>query len=107
MLAVVHWLISVNNLVDRVLFAIKAHPVDPHDTYHVRFKNIVEEVSVATGGRYKIEAYVIPTPAMNACAVSNFNQRAAITITEGLLARLNRLNNVVSASRLMDESPAK
>lgn len=88
--AAVHWLTSTNRLIDRVLTAILAKPLDPGDTYHARLKNIIEEVSVATGGRHQIEAYVIPTPAMNACAIADFSGRSAIAVTEGLLARLNR-----------------
>jgi len=88
--AAIHWIGSTYQLVDRVLTAILAKPIDPDDTYHQRFKHVIEEVSVATGGRYQIEPCVIPTPAMNACAVADFNGRTAIAVTEGLLARLSR-----------------
>lgn len=88
-LAVLHWSVSSYRLIDRVLFAVSAKPLDPGDTYHGRLKNIIEEVAVATGGR-RIEPYVISTPAMNACAVADFSGRSAIAVTEGLLARLNR-----------------
>jgi len=88
--AALHWAVSTQRLVDRVLTAILAKPLDPNDTYHQRLKNIIEEVSVAAGGRYQIEPYVMPTVAMNACAVVDFNRRAAIAVTEGCLARLNR-----------------
>src|SRR3989338_2526490 len=90
LIAAVHWAFSTHRLVDRVLTTILAKPLDPNDTYHQRLKNIIEEVSVATGGRYQIEAYVMPTVAMNACAVADFNKRAAIAVTEGCLARLTR-----------------
>ncbi|MBI4003861.1 MAG: M48 family metalloprotease [Candidatus Omnitrophica bacterium] len=89
-IAALHWAVSTYRLVDRVLTAILAKPLDPTDTYHQRLKNIIEEVSVATGGRYQIEPYVMPTVAMNACAVADFSGRAAIAVTEGCLARLNR-----------------
>jgi len=85
-----HWLSSTHRLVDRVLVALLTRPLDPNDTYHQRLRNIVEEVGVATGGRYRIEPYVISTTAMNACAVADFQGRAAIAVTEGLLARLSR-----------------
>ena len=90
LMAACHWIGSTARLVDRVLVTIRANPLDPDDTYHNRLKHIVEEVSVATGGRYRIEPFVIATTAMNACAVSDFNGRAAIVVTEGSLARLNR-----------------
>ncbi len=85
----IHWVVSTDQLVDRVLATVLAEPLDAEDTYHGRLKNIVEEVAVATGGR-RIEPYVIPTPAMNACAIADFSGRCAIAVTEGLLARLNR-----------------
>jgi heat shock protein HtpX len=88
--ALLHWAVSTPWLVDRVLAAVLARPLDPADTYHARLRNIVEEVTVATGGRHRIEPCVIPTPAMNACAVADFSGRAAIAVTEGLLARLTR-----------------
>ena len=90
LIAAVHWAVSTHRLVDRVLTAVLAKPLDSNDTYHQRLQNIIEEVSVATGGRYQIEPYVMPTVAMNACAVADFSGRAAIAVTEGCLARLNR-----------------
>ena len=44
---------------------------------------------MATGGR-KIEGMVIPTSAMNAFALMDFEGRSVIGVTEGLLARLTR-----------------
>lgn len=85
-----HWVYATHRLLDRVLDAVRARPLDAQDTYHAKLANIVEEVSVATGGRYRIEPRVIPTTAMNACAVSDFSGRAAIAVTEGLLSRLSR-----------------
>jgi len=88
--AILHWLCSTPHLVDRVLATILAKPLDADDTYHRQFQNIVEEVTVATGGRHQIEPFVIATPAMNACAMTDFSGRAALAVTEGILARLNR-----------------
>lgn len=89
-LAALHWAASTLRLVDRALLAVRATPLDAADTYHGRFRNIVEEVSVATGGRYQIQPAVIMTSAMNACSVADSRGRAAIAVTEGLLARLTR-----------------
>lgn len=86
----VHWLTSIHHLVDRVMATLRARPLDPGDTYHQRLRNVVEEARVATGGRYQITPYVIPSSALNACAVSDFDRNAAIAVTEGLLARLSR-----------------
>ena len=84
-----HWVVSTHRILERTLEAIGARPLDVGDSYHTRFSDIVAEVIVATGGR-SITPYVIPTPAVNACAVSDFDGRAAIAVTEGALATLNR-----------------
>lgn len=87
--AFMHWTISVSNLINKILSIMRAQPPDRNDFYHQMFKNIVEEVSVATGGQ-KIEAVVVPSMAMNAFALSDFNGRSVIGVTEGLLSRLSR-----------------
>ena len=84
-----HWSISIHNLVGKILNLMRAQYTDLRDTYHQMFQNIVEEVSVATGG-IKIEAVVVPSMAMNAFALSDFNGRHVIGVTEGLLSRLSR-----------------
>jgi len=88
--AAIHWLLSVNNLTGRVMAMLQARPLDPGDTYHQRLQHVVEEAGVATGGRYQITPYVISSSALNACAVADFDRRAGIAVTEGLLARLTR-----------------
>ncbi|MBI4669370.1 MAG: M48 family metalloprotease, partial [Elusimicrobia bacterium] len=87
--ALAHWLISINNLMERLLRALGAEPPEEKDAYHQLFKNIVEEVSIAIGGR-PLKAVVIPSAAMNAFALEDFNRQAVIGVTEGLLARLSR-----------------
>ncbi|MFC1704532.1 M48 family metalloprotease [Candidatus Omnitrophota bacterium] len=89
LIGVIHWTFSTYNLIQKLSFAVDAKPIDPQDTYHQYFKNIVDEVSVAVGGR-KIEANVIPSSAMNAFALADFEGRAVIGVTEGLLSRLSR-----------------
>lgn len=88
-LTALHWMTSMHRLFERVKAAIGASPPDAGDTYHAVLTNIVQEVSVATGGR-AIEGYVINTPAVNACAFTDFDGRAAIAVTEGALALLSR-----------------
>ena len=88
--SVLHWIYSTRNILRRILEeAIGAYPADPRDAYHSKLLNITEEVSLALGGR-PIQAWIIPSPAANACAVSDFHGKAAIAVTEGLLAVLNR-----------------
>ena len=89
-LAGLHWISAIPRLIDRVLIVLMAQPLVPEDRYHQQFRNVVEEVGIAVGGRYQITPYVIPTTALNACAVANFNREAALIVTEGLLARLSR-----------------
>lgn len=88
-LAGLHWSLSIQNLVPKILKIIDAKPLNPKDTYHQMFHNILQEVSIATGGM-KIEGIVIPTAAMNAIALADFSGKQIIGVTEGLLARLTR-----------------
>jgi len=87
--AFLHWSFSTDNLIAKMCLAVGALPADPKDTYHQYFKNIVDEVSVAMGGR-RIQAAVIDSVGMNAFSLEDFEKFAVIGVTEGLLARLNR-----------------
>ena len=84
-----HWYITTHNLIKKILGVLGAEKLKDNDSYHQMFRNIIDEVSVATGGT-RIEGVVIPTMAMNAFALSDFEGRNVIGITEGVLARLNR-----------------
>lgn len=88
-IGLLHWWTSTSNLINKICGLIGALPVDLKDTYHQYLKNIVEEVSVAIGGR-PLEAWVLPSVSMNAFALEDFNGRAVIGVTEGLLTRLSR-----------------
>ncbi len=89
LIGLIHWLSSTSNLIRRMSLAVGAIGADVKDTYHQMFKNVVDEVSVAIGGR-PIRSLVIPTVACNAFALEDFAGRAVIGVTEGLLTRLNR-----------------
>lgn len=95
--AYIHWKIATNNMIKKILNVINAVPIDPEDRYHLLFKNIIDEVSIATGG-IKIEPYVISSRHLNAFALSDFHGRSVIGITEGLLTKLkrNQLEGVVA-----------
>jgi len=84
-----HWQYTTLNLITKMLGVLNAERLNPNDTYHQMLQNIVEEVSVATGGK-KMEVVVIPTIAMNTFAIADFSGRAVIGVTEGILARLTR-----------------
>jgi heat shock protein HtpX len=86
----IHWTWSTNALIDGTLQMMGARVANPTLTKELIYKNVVEEVVVATGGKYQIEPVLIPTSAMNAFALQDFQGRSVIGITEGLLMRLNR-----------------
>ncbi|MGA1790558.1 MAG: M48 family metalloprotease [bacterium] len=86
---IVHWIFSTHNSISRIQSLFKAESPDKEDRYHRILQNIVDEVCVATGGK-KIECVVLPSYGMNAFSVADFNGRAVIGVTEGLLSRLSR-----------------
>ena len=85
----IHWISSTRKMIPRILSLLRAKPVDTQDLYHSLFKNIVEEVSVATGGK-QIEPYVVSSHYLNAFALADFKGRWIIGATEGLLIKMNR-----------------
>ncbi|MCG2678035.1 zinc metalloprotease HtpX [bacterium] len=88
--AIIHLRFSLNRLLEKFILRLGAKPLDRKDRYHQRLRNIVEEASVAIGSRYQIRGTVLPTLAMNAFALADFNNNAVIGVTEGLISRLNR-----------------
>ncbi len=88
-IALIHWWMSTADLIPKILRILQAEPLREDDTYHQTFQNILDEVSIATGGR-KMKGVVVPVSAMNAFALEDFSGLAVIGITEGALARLNR-----------------
>jgi heat shock protein HtpX len=74
---------------DRMLLAIsRAKRITDRDLH--RISNIVEELQLASGLETVPDTYVIDDPAMNAFAVGRDPNKAAIIVTSGLLAKLNR-----------------
>jgi len=63
-MAAFHWAFSAFGMSKKILDALGAQPPDPEDSYHQAFKNIVEEVSIATG-RSTIECVCLPSVALN------------------------------------------
>lgn len=84
-----HWLFSTNALVDKIVALLKARDLDSANADHAKFRNILDEVSVATGG-IAVRGVVIPTMGMNAFAVADFESTPVIGVTQGLLMRLTR-----------------
>jgi heat shock protein HtpX len=87
--AIFHWILSQIRVIDKILGAINAEPLNPGDKYHVLLKNVIEEASVACGG-IQFEPCVIPAGAINAFSISDFSGRKVIGVTEGLLGKFNR-----------------
>ena len=76
--ASVHIHISLVNAINFIRKNLKAQIIDPNDRYHKRFQTIVDEVNVATGNKYKINAMVIPSVALNAFGLIVYISRTAI-----------------------------
>jgi heat shock protein HtpX len=89
LVALIHWIYSTINMVSRIISVIGAKPLDLEDRYHFILKNIVDEVSTATGGMH-IEPLVIYSGYCNAFALADFKGRTVIGVTEGLLSKMNR-----------------
>lgn len=84
-----HWAYTSDHMFSRILTILKAQTLNKDDPYHAVFRNILDELSVATGGR-DYQGYVLPTTAMNAFALEDFKGNAVIGLTEGLLSKLSR-----------------
>ncbi len=89
-LSAFHWNMSVTGLIDKTVRIMGGRAVDENKDEERIFKNVVEEAGIATGGKHRVTPCIIPTAAMNAFALQDFNGKSVIGITEGLLKRLNR-----------------
>ncbi|NTV29999.1 MAG: M48 family metalloprotease [Candidatus Omnitrophica bacterium] len=88
--SLLHWAWSTDSIVDRTVGLMSARKADTVREAEQVLRNVVDEVTVATGSKQAIETYVLPTSAMNAFALQDFEGRSVIGVTEGLLQRLNR-----------------
>ncbi|MCP4653615.1 MAG: M48 family metalloprotease [Candidatus Omnitrophica bacterium] len=84
-----HWFYSTHANLPRIIKTLKAQNIDKEDKYHKILRNVIDEVSVATGGR-QIGCVVIPVYGMNAFSIADFSGNSVIGVTEGLLSRLTR-----------------
>jgi heat shock protein HtpX len=74
---------------DSILLAVSgARKIGPDD--HPRLYNVVEEMKIASGLEAMPSIYVVDDPAMNAFATGRDPKKASVTITSGLLQKLNR-----------------
>ncbi len=87
--SVVYWYVARIGARRRLLRAMGCRPLDPHDRYHQRLANVVEEMRLATGAP-RVECVTVATLGMNAFAFSDLKGAGVIGVTEGALARLSR-----------------
>jgi heat shock protein HtpX len=74
---------------DSILLAVsRARKIGPDD--HPRLYNIVEEMKIASGLETMPSIYIVDDPALNAFATGRDPKKASVTVTSGLLQRLNR-----------------
>lgn len=71
-----------------VLAISGARKVGPDD--HPRLWNVVEEMKIASGLEKMPDVYIIDDPALNAFATGRDPRHAAVTVTSGLLQKMNR-----------------
>ena len=71
-----------------VLAISGAKKIGPDD--HPRLWNVVEEMKIASGLDKMPDVYIIDDPAMNAFATGRDPNHAAVTVTSGLLQKMNR-----------------
>ncbi len=74
---------------DNILLAVsRARKISRDD--HPQLYNVVEEMKIASGLEKMPDIYIIDDPAINAFATGRNPNKAAVAITSGLLAKLNR-----------------
>ena len=74
---------------DSLLLAMSRAKKISHDD-HPRLYNIVEEMKIASGLEAMPAIYIVDDPAMNAFATGRDPKKASVTVTSGLLQKLNR-----------------
>jgi heat shock protein HtpX len=89
LVALVHWVDAYFWGGQYILGILGARELDPEDTYHERFRNILEEMKLASGLR-NVRGMVLPSLATNAFALEDGRGNCVIGVTEGLLGRLTR-----------------
>jgi heat shock protein HtpX len=74
---------------DSILLAMSGAKKITRDD-HPRLYNIVEEMKIASGLEKMPDIYIVDDPAMNAFATGRNPQKASVSVTSGLLQKLNR-----------------
>ena len=79
---------------------INARPARADNLKERQLLNIVEEVAIGSGAEAP-RAFVIDTPTVNAAALGNTPDKAALLVTSGLLERLDRDETEATVARLV------
>ena len=87
--AVLHFQDARRNGPRFILRRLQAATPDVADRYHVQFLDIVDEIRIAAG-LPRVNAYVLPSFAVNSLAVIEADGTPAVAVTEGLLAEGTR-----------------
>lgn len=74
---------------DSILLAVSKAKEVSHDI-HPQLFNVVEEMKIAANSSFMPKVYIIDDPALNAFATGIKPEKCAITVTAGLLSKLNR-----------------
>ena len=80
---------GLNNGAVSVLTSAGARPVPPEDPKYQQLRNVVDEMSIASG-LPRPQLFVVPDQDPNAFATGKDPEHACIAVTEGLVERLNR-----------------
>ncbi len=87
--AVLHFLDARRNGARYILCRLQAATPDPADRYHKQFLDTVDEIRIAAG-LPRVNAYVLPSFAVNSMALIEVDGTPAVAVTEGLLADCTR-----------------
>jgi len=88
LIAAVAWLATRIHARARLLRALRATPLDEHDTYHRRLANVTDELRIAAG-LPRFEPVVVRSLTVNAFSFTDPGG-ACVGVTEGALSRLSR-----------------
>jgi Zn-dependent protease with chaperone function/Zn-finger nucleic acid-binding protein len=96
-IAVFHFKEARANGAGFILRRLEAAPPDPADRYHLAFLNVVQEIRLSAG-LPGVEAFILPTLAVNSLALIKPEGTPCVVVTEGMLAEFSRdeLEAVVS-----------
>ncbi len=89
LVAVLHFVDARRNGARYILRRLQAETPDPADRYHKQLLNTIDEIRIAAG-LPRVNAYVLPSFAVNSLALIEANGTPAVAVTEGLLAEGTR-----------------